>query len=192
LQILRIHTDNHQIALTGCANRKAGYAACFWLIVMGVFAKFAAALIAIPSAVLGGMTTFLFSAVTVSGIAIISRMPMTRRNRFVLTAGFTLGFGATLVPDWFAHVFTYDGPNRALAGFYNAIELVCETGFAVVAFVTVLLNLLLPEEIGEDAEEITAEAEEDASTERDWERVQTGGKRESGSGEIEPVERKNA
>jgi xanthine/uracil permease len=156
---------------------------------MGVFAKFAAALIAIPSAVLGGMTTFLFSAVTVSGIAIISRMPMTRRNRFILTAGFTLGFGATLVPDWFAHVFTYDGPNRALAGFYNAIELVCETGFAVVAFVTVLLNLLLPEEIGEDAEEISAEADEDAEAERDWGRVQAGGKRESGSGsgEIEPV-----
>jgi xanthine/uracil permease len=190
---LRTYTDYIQIALTGCANRKAGYAACFWLIVMGVFAKFAAALIAIPSAVLGGMTTFLFSAVTVSGIAIISRMPMTRRNRFILTAGFTLGFGATLVPDWFAHVFTYDGPNRALAGFYNAIELVLETGFAVVAFVTVLLNLLLPEEIEEeDAQEITADADEDASTERDWERVQAGGKRESGSGEIEPVDRKNA
>lgn len=31
---------------------------CF-LIIMGIFAKFAAALVAIPSAVLGGMTTFL-------------------------------------------------------------------------------------------------------------------------------------
>jgi len=29
---------------------------------MGIFAKFAAALVAIPSAVLGGMTTFLFTA----------------------------------------------------------------------------------------------------------------------------------
>lgn len=30
---------------------------------MGVFAKFSAALVAIPSSVLGGMTTFLFCAV---------------------------------------------------------------------------------------------------------------------------------
>jgi uracil-xanthine permease len=187
--------NNAVVALTRCANRKVGYAACFWLIVMGVFAKFAAALVAIPSAVLGGMTTFLFSAVTVSGVAIIGRMPMTRRNRFILTAGFTLGFGATLVPDWFSHVFTYDGPNRALLGFYNAIELVLETGFAVVALVTVLLNLLLPEEMeDEDVQDITAE---DASAEREWERVQAvgvgkgsedeGGKRESESAEIGPV-----
>jgi NCS2 family nucleobase:cation symporter-2 len=90
--------NNGVIALTRCANRKAGYGACFWLIVMGIFAKFSAALVAIPPAVLGGMTTFLFSAVVVSGIAIIARTPMTRRSRFILTAGFTLGFGATLVP----------------------------------------------------------------------------------------------
>ncbi|KAF2748696.1 xanthine/uracil permease protein-like protein [Sporormia fimetaria CBS 119925] len=90
--------NNGVIALTRCANRKAGYACCFWLVVMGIFAKFAAALVAIPNAVLGGMTTFLFSAVAVSGIRIISTMPFTRRNRFILTAGFTLGFGATMVP----------------------------------------------------------------------------------------------
>lgn len=90
--------NNGVIALTRCANRKAGYACCFWLIIMGIFAKFAAALVAIPASVLGGMTTFLFSAVAVSGIRIVSTMPFTRRNRFILTAGFTLGFGATLVP----------------------------------------------------------------------------------------------
>ncbi|KAF2662686.1 xanthine/uracil permease protein-like protein [Lophiostoma macrostomum CBS 122681] len=90
--------NNGVIALTRCANRKAGYACCFWLLIMGIFAKFAAALVAIPSAVLGGMTTFLFSAVAVSGIRIISTTPFTRRNRFILTTGFALGFGATLVP----------------------------------------------------------------------------------------------
>jgi len=91
--------NNGVIALTRCANRKAGYACCFWLIIMGIFAKFAASLVAIPSAVLGGMTTFLFSAVAVSGIRIISTMPFTRRNRFILTAGLSLGYGATLLPE---------------------------------------------------------------------------------------------
>lgn len=90
--------NNGVIALTRCANRKAGYACCAWLLIMGIFSKFAAALVAIPAAVLGGMTTFLFSAVAVSGVRIISTVPFTRRTRFVLTAGFAIGYGATLVP----------------------------------------------------------------------------------------------
>ena len=89
--------NNGVIALTRCANRKAGYACCFWLLIMGILAKFAAALVAIPSSVLGGMTTFLFSAVATSGVRIISTVPFTRRNRFILTAALALGFGATLV-----------------------------------------------------------------------------------------------
>jgi len=181
--------NNGVIALTRCANRKAGYACCFWLIVMGIFAKFAAALVAIPSAVLGGMTTFLFSAVTVSGIRIISTMPFTRRNRFILTAGFTLGFGATMVPDWFAHVFTYDGPNTALLGFYNAIILILETGFAVVAFVTIILNLILPEEIeDEETPELTANEVDEPQDKEEWARIRKGAQDVEGrpSSEITP------
>ncbi|KAJ8105493.1 hypothetical protein OPT61_g10142 [Boeremia exigua] len=179
--------NNGVIALTRCANRKAGYACCFWLVVMGVFAKFAAALVAIPPAVLGGMTTFLFSAVVVSGIAIIARTEMTRRNRFILTAGFTLGFGATMVPTWFSYVFTYAGDNRALAGFYDAIELVMETGFAVVAFVTLVLNLVLPEEMEEDIPEITAEERDDQGEREEWERAQKMGKEARASSDGAPA-----
>ncbi|KAF1913190.1 permease family-domain-containing protein [Ampelomyces quisqualis] len=167
--------NNGVIALTRCANRKAGYACCFWLIVMGIFAKFAAALVAIPAAVLGGMTTFLFSAVTVSGIRIISTMPFTRRNRFILTAGFTLGFGATMVPNWFNFVFTYTGENRALSGFYNAIVLILETGFAVVAFVNLALNLLLPEEMeDEETPELLAETVDEHADREEWARINKG------------------
>jgi len=181
--------NNGVIALTRCANRKAGYACCFWLIIMGIFAKFAAALVAIPSAVLGGMTTFLFSAVAVSGIRIISTMSFTRRNRFILTAGFTLGFGATMVPDWFDHVFTYDGPNHALQGFYNAIILILETGFAVVAFINVVLNLVLPEEIeDEETPELTANEVDEPADKEEWARVKKGATDVEGrpSSDIEP------
>jgi hypothetical protein len=73
--------NNGVISLTRCANRKAGFAACFFLILMGVFSKFAAALVSIPSAVLGGMTTFLFTSVAVSGIRIISTIKFTRRSK---------------------------------------------------------------------------------------------------------------
>jgi uracil-xanthine permease len=144
--------NNGVIALTRCANRKAGYAACFFLIVMGVFSKFAAALVAIPASVLGGMTTFLFSSVAISGIRIISTIPFTRRTRFILTAAMSLGFGADLVPTWFSYVFTYTGDNRAKAGFLDAIVLIMETGFAITAFVSIILNLIIPEEQEDEAE----------------------------------------
>ncbi|KXX82390.1 Uric acid-xanthine permease [Madurella mycetomatis] len=149
--------NNGVIALTRCANRSAGYCCCLFLLVMGVFTKFAASLVAIPSPVLGGMTTFLFAAVAVSGMAIVAKgVPFTRRNRFILTASLALGYGATLVPHYFSRVFTYAGEDRALQGFLDAISLIMETGFAVTALVSMLLNLSLPVEL-EDTVEAAAE-----------------------------------
>ncbi|KFH40714.1 Uric acid-xanthine permease-like protein [Hapsidospora chrysogenum ATCC 11550] len=141
--------NNGVIALTRCANRRAGYMCCASLIVMGIVAKFAAALVAIPAPVLGGMTTFLFCAVTVSGMAIIARPrgAFQRRSRFILTAGLALGYGATLVPTYFDHIFSYTGNNRSLQGFLDAITLIMQTGFAVTAITCMLLNLILPEEV---------------------------------------------
>ncbi|KAL2847461.1 purine permease [Aspergillus pseudoustus] len=138
--------NNGVIALTRCANRKAGYCCCFFLVVMGIFAKFAAALVAIPSSVLGGMTTFLFSSVAISGVRIMCSVDWTRRNRFILTASFAIGMAATLVPDWFSYVFTYEGDNHALQGLLQAVELVMANGFAVTGFLGLILNLLLPED----------------------------------------------
>ncbi|KAL8904981.1 MAG: hypothetical protein Q9171_006850 [Xanthocarpia ochracea] len=175
--------NNGVIALTRCANRKAGYAACFFLVIMGIFSKFAAAIIAIPSAVLGGMTTFLFAAVAVSGIRIISTVPFTRRNRFILTAALALGFGATLVPEWFAYVFTYEGDNRAKEGFFNAITLICETGFVLAGFVAMFLNLVLQEEVEDEVvDEIqegvvaakTADRQDDEMDREEWARIEKG------------------
>ncbi|KAE8354102.1 permease family-domain-containing protein [Aspergillus coremiiformis] len=162
--------NNGVIALTKCANRKAGYCCCLFLVIMGIFAKFAAALVAIPSSVLGGMTTFLFSSVAISGIRIISTVPFTRRNRFVLTASFAIGMAATLVPNWFAYFFTYSGDNHALQGLLDAVVLVMTNGFAVTAVLGLVLNLLIPE----DPEEEVAIVETNGSE------VQSGGENSKG------------
>jgi uric acid-xanthine permease len=119
--------------------------------------------VAIPNPVLGGMTTFLFCAVAVSGMAIVNRgVVFNRRNRFILTAGFALGFAITLLPDYFDHVFTYRGGNKALRGFLDAITLIMETGFAVCMLVCMGLNLWLPEEVERsEAEHVAAHKEVD-------------------------------
>lgn len=138
--------NNGVISLTKCANRMVGYWCCFFLIIMGVFSKFAAAFVSIPSPVLGGMTTFLFTSVSVSGLKIISNNPFTRRDRFVLTTSLVFGFGATMVPTWFSFFFTYAGDNRSLQGLLNAVELVMETGFALAGFVGIIMNMVIPQE----------------------------------------------
>ncbi|CAN6642600.1 hypothetical protein TRVA0_019S01376 [Trichomonascus vanleenenianus] len=148
--------NNGVIAITKCANRTVGFWCCLFLLLEGVFAKFGAALVAIPSAVLGGMTTFLFTSVAVSGIRIISTIEFTNRNRFILTCSCMFGFATTLVPDWFSYVFTYSGPNTALTGFYDAIQLVLETSFAIAGFTGVILNQLLKEEAKGNDEVATA------------------------------------
>lgn len=146
--------NNGVISITKCANRTAGYFCCFFLIIMGIFSKFAAALTAIPKAVLGGMTTFLFTSVAVSGICIIATTPMTRRNRFVLTGTLVTGLGSTLVPTWFDNVFTYKGDNKGLSGFLDAIVLVCETGYAIGGFTGIFLNLFIPHEEDDEPTEM--------------------------------------
>lgn len=156
--------NNGVIALTRCANRKAGYCCCLFLILAGLFAKFSAALVSIPDSVLGGMTTFLFCAVAVSGMAIVNRVPFTRRTRFILTASLAVGYGATLVPNWFSYVFTYAGNNHALTGLMDAVELIMETGFAITALVAMILNLALQEEV----EETLAVVEVDSSTDVEY------------------------
>ena len=163
--------NNGVIALTRCANRKAGYCACLFLLIMGIFSKFAAALVSIPSPVLGGLTTFLFASVAVSGIRIISTVPFTRRNRFILTAALSLGIGAILVPKWFSYVFTYTGPNQTKQGFFNAIVLVMETGFAITGFLAIFLNLVLPEEVEDETVSITANTVDNADDREEWGRI---------------------
>jgi hypothetical protein len=72
----------------------------------------------------------------------------------------------------FSYVFTYSGDNNGLIGFFNAIQLVMETGFAVVAFLALILNLVLPEE-DEDADlpEFTANEADDAADAAEWNRL---------------------
>jgi NCS2 family nucleobase:cation symporter-2 len=166
--------NNGVISLTRCANRKAGYCCCFFLFIMGVFSKFAAVFVAIPSAVLGGMTTFLFTAVAVSGVRILATCEFSRRNRFIMTCALSMGFGAILVPNWFSFFFTYSGDNKALAGFLDAITLMMEAGYALAGVISLILNLMLPEE-SEKHEFVTTGQDDDDTATRNLEQGHTTG-----------------
>lgn len=152
--------NNGVISITKCANRIAGYWCCCILIIMGIFTKFAASLVAIPKPVLGGMTSFLFTSVAVSGLKIISNSSFTRRDRFVLTAALLPGLGCILVPDWFENVFTYSGNNHALTGFLDAITVIMESSYPLGGIIATILNLFLPQVMDDEDENIPDDLEE--------------------------------
>ncbi|KAF1925360.1 purine permease [Didymella exigua CBS 183.55] len=136
--------NNGVIVLTGCASRRAGWAASGFLILMGVIAKFGAIFASMPPSVLGGMQVFLYSTIAVAGVRVLALVNWSRRDRFILTVALGIGFMDICQPDWFSSILTYDGPNQSLVGLEQGINLAVETPFVISAIVGVFLNSVLP------------------------------------------------
>jgi uracil-xanthine permease len=157
--------NNGVIAMTRCANIWAGYWCCFFLIIFGIFSKISALFVAIPDALLGGITTFLFANVVTSGIRILCFVKWTRRSRFIVACTLTIGLGATLLPEWFSSVVP-NSSNSILQGLIEGVNIVMSTGFCIGAFVAILLHLILPiddepESMNTNLQEICATSSQD-------------------------------
>lgn len=152
--------NNGVIAITRCANRSAGRWCCFFLILFGVLGKISGVFLAIPNPVLGGVTTFLFASVATSGIRVLAYNAFTRRDRFVLAAALSFGFGDLLVPTIFTHLFDgVDNPNKGLQGLFDSITIILSTPFLAAGIVAVILNLTLPQEFDESEHDDDDDAE---------------------------------
>lgn len=141
--------NNGVISLTNVASRQAGFAAAFWLLLLGILGKVGAWITTIPECVLGGMTTFLFANVIASGIKIIiNGDPLTRRSRFILACSLALAFGVELVPQWTTNNLWPVTPDMSagVRGIRDAIILVMSTSFTFGAVVALILNLILPKD----------------------------------------------
>lgn len=112
---------------------------------MGILSKISGVILAIPSPILGGVTTFLFTSVAVAGLAVLTKVPFTRRNRFVLALSLSMGMGNLLVPEWSSYFLPHTD-NKALAGFYQSIEIIIETPFLISAITGIIANAILPYE----------------------------------------------
>ncbi|TPX54845.1 hypothetical protein PhCBS80983_g05702 [Powellomyces hirtus] len=105
----------------GCGNWTAGFWCCMFLIIMGTFTEFAAH----PQRC--SRQNDNLSVRFGRSLRYGHHQPYPV-HRFILTASLAVGYGATLVPNWFSYVFTYDGPKSSLRGFLDAIGLILETG----------------------------------------------------------------
>ncbi|KAF8582152.1 Xanthine/uracil permease [Ramaria rubella] len=139
--------NNGVISLTRCANRTAGRFCCCFLILFGILGKLSGVFLAIPNPVLGGVTTFLFASVTVSGVRILCLIKWMRRERFILAGALSLGVGDLIVPTIFTHLFDrVKDPGAGLNGLFTSITIILSSPFLVAGMVAVLLNLILPAE----------------------------------------------
>ncbi|KAL0575254.1 hypothetical protein V5O48_006719 [Marasmius crinis-equi] len=155
--------NNGVISITRCANRTAGRWCCVFLILFGVLGKISGVFLAIPNPVLGGVTTFMFANVLVSGVRILSMVKLTRRDRFVLAAAFSFGVADMLVPGIFTHLFDgVDNPSAGLRGFFDSITIILSTPFLAAGIVASVVNLILPAE--EDDSRVVHEEHEGSGT----------------------------
>jgi len=132
------------------------------LILFGVLGKISGVFLAIPNPVLGGVTTFLFASVAVSGLRVLSYIEYTRRDRFILSSALCFGLGDLLVPGIFTHLFDRvpkDRINSGLKGLFDSITIILSTPFLSAGIVATVLNLLLPPEAAETSEEDSQEDE---------------------------------
>ncbi|KAL9940509.1 hypothetical protein V8E36_001214 [Tilletia maclaganii] len=95
------------ISLTRVANRKVGLFCCMFLILFGVLGKIGGLVPAIPAPILGGVTTYLFSAVATSSLAILAKVKFTRRTCFVVATALGPGVGNMLLKAWSSRTGTF-------------------------------------------------------------------------------------
>jgi NCS2 family nucleobase:cation symporter-2 len=156
--------NNGVIALTKCASRRAGVCCGLWLMVLGVLSKISGIISSMPDCVVGGMTTFLFCNVFVSGLSVVAKSNLnSRRNRIILAISMGVGLGVTAVPWIFgdqressgmAPFWPCKGPfreggdcSKGEQGIRDGILILLTTPYSIGTLLAMILNAILPEDM---------------------------------------------
>lgn len=123
--------NNGVIQLTGVGSRYIGTFIGGMLMLLGLIPAVGILVQALPPAALGGATLIMFGMVAASGIRILSRVPMNRRNAVILATSLGLGLGVTFVPE-------------IVAMFPPLLKNTLSSGIATGGMCALLLNIVLP------------------------------------------------
>ena len=125
--------NNGVIQLTGVGSRHVGVFIGGILIVLGLVPIVGVLVQALPAAALGGATLIMFGMVAASGIRILARVAMNRRNSIILAISLGLGLGVTFVPE-------------ILQALPALLRSTLSSGIAIGGLSALLLNIALPGE----------------------------------------------
>lgn len=87
--------------MTGVASRYVGRTIAVMLVILGLFPMIGGFFTTIPSAVLGGAMTLMFSMIAIAGIRIIITNGLKRRETLIVATSLGLGLGVSYDPEIF-------------------------------------------------------------------------------------------
>ena len=128
------------IAMTGVMSRHVVTIGALFLIAAGLIPKVGAIISSIPIEVLGGGVIVMFGMVVAAGVSMLSDVNWNRRNMVIFAIALSLGLGLQLEPGALQHL---PGTLKVLA----------TSGILPAAFIAIVLNLILPEELAAEATE---------------------------------------
>ena len=124
------------VSMTGVMSRRVVAIGAVFLVVCGFIPKIGAIVATIPTHVLGGGVIVMFGMVCAAGINMLSDVNWNRRNMVIFAVSLSVGLGLQMVPDAVQH----------LGG---TLKILMTSGLLPAAILAIILNLVLPEEIGE-------------------------------------------
>ncbi|MBO0347486.1 purine permease [Roseibium sp. CAU 1637] len=128
------------IAMTGVMSRHVVTIGAIFLIIAGFVPKVGALISTVPIEVLGGGVIVMFGMVVAAGVAMLSDVDWTRRNMVIFAVSLSIGLGLQLEPGALQHL-----PSTA--------KVLLSSGLLPSAFLAIVLNLLLPEELSAQSTE---------------------------------------
>uniref|UniRef100_UPI004048CCB8 uracil-xanthine permease family protein n=1 Tax=Yoonia sp. TaxID=2212373 RepID=UPI004048CCB8 len=124
------------IAMTGVMSRHVVTIGALFLIVAGLIPKIGAIINTVPINVLGGGVIVMFGMVAAAGMSMLADVHWNRRNMVIFAVALAVGLGLQLEPSALQHTG-------------KTLQILLTSGLLPAAVIAIVLNLILPEEIGE-------------------------------------------
>jgi len=123
------------ISMTGVMSRHVVTIGAIFLIVCGVVPKFGAIISTVPINVLGGGVIVMFGMVCAAGVNMLSDVNWNRRNMVIFAVSLSVSLGLQLEPSALQHLPT-------------SLQILLTSGLLPAAGLSIILNLVLPEDVG--------------------------------------------
>lgn len=128
------------VAMTGVMSRHVVTIGALFLIAAGLVPKVGALVSTIPIQVLGGGVIVMFGMVAAAGISMLSDVDWNKRNLVIFAVSLSIGLGLQLEPSALQHL-----PATA--------KILLTSGLLPAAFLAIILNLILPDHLPDEATE---------------------------------------
>ncbi len=142
------------IAMTKVVNRYAIATGAIALVLAGLFPPIGAFFATLPEAVIGGCTIMLFGQIVASGMRMIANVGFSQRNIIIISLSLACGLGFTAIPDTL----------QSLPAFIRNIG-VTQNEVAIVFIISLLLDLVLPKNMGIERKPVDEEEVSEALVE---------------------------